>query len=70
MVWKKEFGADMGLCAIQTDPLDAQRLCLCGDKGTLIVMRLVDLARDRSEPNSQWPLFISLLWSFTCEICY
>jgi hypothetical protein len=31
------------------DPSDARRLVLCGARGTLIVLRLTNLARDRTE---------------------
>ena len=33
--------------SIQVDPSDARRLCLCGEQGSLIVLRLVDLDRER-----------------------
>lgn len=34
------------------DPSDARRLCLCGQKGSLIVLRLTGMARDRVEQQT------------------
>lgn len=47
-MWKKEVGGGSeGLTAIQVDPLDRRTLCLCGTKGSLNVLKLVNPARDR-----------------------
>ena len=48
VVWKKDLGASgEGLTAIQIDPLDRRLLCLCGTKGSLTVLKLVNPAKDR-----------------------
>lgn len=49
MLWKREFGAEAQLASICVDPSDARRLVLCGARGTLIVLRLTNMARDRTE---------------------
>ena len=48
-LWRKEFGAEAALAAIRVDPTAARRLVLCGARGTLVVLRLTNLARDRAE---------------------
>ena len=40
-------GGGEGLTSIQVDPLDRRTLCLCGTKGSLTVLKLVNPARDR-----------------------
>ena len=48
MVWKKDLGGSgEGLASIQVDPLDRRVLCLCGTKGSLTVLKLVQPAKDR-----------------------
>ena len=47
MVWKKDLALDLAVSSIQIAPTDCRRLCLCGEKGSLVVMRLLDLTRDR-----------------------
>ncbi len=51
-LWKKDFGTEAALCAVKTDPGDARRLCLCGQKGSLIVLLLTNMARDRFEQQT------------------
>ena len=48
-LWKKEFGAEASLASVRVDPNDARRLVLCGARGTLVVLRLTNIARDRAE---------------------
>ena len=51
-LWKKDFGPEAALCAVKVDPSDARRLCLAGQKGSLIVLRLTGMARDRVEQQT------------------
>ena len=51
-LWKRDFGPEASLCAVRVDPSDARRLCLCGQKGSLIVLRLTNMARDRVEQQT------------------
>lgn len=51
-LWKRDFGPEAALCAVRVDPSDARRLCLCGQKGSLIVLRLTNMARDRVEQQT------------------
>ena len=48
-MWKKDFsgGGSERLASIQVDPLDRRVLCLCGTKGSLTVLRLVQPTKDR-----------------------
>ena len=47
-MWKKEVGnGSEGLTAIQVDPIDRRTLCLCGTKGSLNVLKLVNPFKDR-----------------------
>lgn len=49
-MWKKELPAESLVSSIQVDPTDRRRLCLCGEKGSITVIRLLDLGRDRQPP--------------------
>lgn len=48
-LWRKDFGADAALASVRVDPGDARRLVLCGQRGSLIVLKLNNMARDRVE---------------------
>ena len=37
---------------MQVDPTDWRHMCLCGAKGSIIVLRLVNLGRDKVEQQS------------------
>ena len=50
-MWKKDLALDLAVSSIQVAPTDCRRLCLCGEKGSLVVMRLLDLTRDRCEDS-------------------
>ena len=52
VLWRKDFGAEHALTTIKVDPTDWRHLCLCGAKGSIIVLRLVNLGRDRVEQQS------------------
>lgn len=59
-LWKKDFGGEAALLAVRVDPTDARRLVLCGQKGSLIVLKLLKLARDRVE---QQQYKVHALWA-------
>jgi hypothetical protein len=40
------------LCSVGTDPSDARRLVLCGQKGSLRVLRLANLGRARVDQQT------------------
>ncbi len=48
-LWRKDFGAEAALASVRVDPGDARRLVLCGQRGSLIVLKLGNMARDRVE---------------------
>ncbi|BDA45713.1 probable WD repeat-containing protein 11 at C-terminar half [Coccomyxa sp. Obi] len=48
-LWRKDFGAEAALASVRVDPGDARRLVLCGQRGSLIVLKLNNMARDRVE---------------------
>ena len=52
VLWRKDFGADHALSSIQVDPTDWRHVCVCGAKGSIIVMRLLNLARDKVEQQT------------------
>ena len=52
VLWRKDFGLDHALTTIKVDPTDWRHLCLCGSKGSIIVLRLVNLGRDKVEQQS------------------
>ena len=47
MVWKKELGAEQALATIKVDPTDWRHICLCGAKGSIVVLRLTNLAQNK-----------------------
>jgi len=47
IVWKKDISPADGLQALQVDPHDRRHLCLCGGRGALTVLKLLNPARDR-----------------------
>lgn len=49
---KKELGAEALLASIRVNPRDARHLCLCGQKGTLVEMRLAAASRDKAEQQT------------------
>ena len=51
-LWRKDFGAEHALTSIKVDPTDWRHMCLCGAKGSIIVLRLVNLGRDKVEQQS------------------
>ena len=77
-MWKKDFGPEAALCAVRTDPSDARRLCLCGQRGSLIVLRLTNMARDRVEQQtykvdmsaSKAGDALRAVFSTTCDLLY
>lgn len=48
-LWRKDFGAEAALASVRVDPADGRRLVLCGQRGSLIVLKLNNMARDRVE---------------------
>ncbi len=52
MLWRKDFGAEHALTSIKVDPTDWRHMCLCGAKGSIIVLRLVNLGRDKVEQQT------------------
>lgn len=52
MLWRKDFGADQALSSIRVDPTDWRHVCVCGAKGSIIVMRMLNLARDKVEQQT------------------
>lgn len=52
MLWRKDFGAEHALGSIQVDPTDWRHVCLCGAKGSIIVLRMLNLARDKVEQQT------------------
>lgn len=52
VLWRKDFGAEHALASIKVDPTDLRHICLCGAKGSIIVLRLVNLGRDKVEQQS------------------
>lgn len=48
-MWRKEISVEAMVNSIQVDCTDKRRLCLCGEKGSLTIFHLVDVAKDRSE---------------------
>ena len=52
VLWRKDFGADQALSSIQVDPTDWRHVCVCGAKGSIIVMRMLNLARDKVEQQT------------------
>ena len=47
MVWKKELGAEQALASIKVDPTDWRHICLCGAKGSIVVLRLTNMAQNK-----------------------
>ncbi|KAA6419923.1 MAG: hypothetical protein FRX49_10113 [Trebouxia sp. A1-2] len=52
VLWRKDFGAEHALTSIKVDPTDWRHMCLCGAKGSIIVLRLVNLGRDKVEQQT------------------
>ncbi|KAK9829709.1 hypothetical protein WJX72_007460 [[Myrmecia] bisecta] len=52
VVWKKDFGAEQLLASIKVNPTDMRHICLCGQKGSIVVLRLVNMARDKVEQQT------------------
>ena len=52
MLWRKDFGAEHALGSIQVDPTDWRHVCLCGAKGSIVVLRMLNLARDKVEQQT------------------
>ncbi|KAK9863395.1 hypothetical protein WJX84_011255 [Apatococcus fuscideae] len=52
VLFKKELGAEALLASIRVNPRDARHLCLCGQKGTLVEMRLAAASRDKAEQQT------------------
>lgn len=49
ILWKKELPAGLQIISIQVDPRDCRHVCMCSDKGDLILMRFLNIGRDRYE---------------------
>ena len=47
VVWKKELGAEQALASIKVDPTDWRHICLCGAKGSIVVLRLTNMAQNK-----------------------
>lgn len=47
VIWKRDISMDSLFSSIQVDPSDRRRICLCGERGSLMVMHLLDLEKDR-----------------------
>lgn len=52
VLWRKDFGAEHALSSIQVEPTDWRHVCLCGAKGSIIVLRMLNLARDKVEQQT------------------
>ena len=52
VLWRKDFGTEHALSSIKVDPTDWRHMCLCGAKGSIIVLRLVNLGRDKVEQQT------------------
>ena len=52
VLWRKDFGAEHALSSIKVDPTDWRHMCLCGAKGSIIVLRLVNLGRDKVDQQT------------------
>ena len=52
VLWRKDFGVEHALSSIKVDPTDWRHMCLCGAKGSIIVLRLVNLNKDRVEQQT------------------
>ena len=46
-MWKKELGAEQALASIKVDPTDWRHICLCGAKGSIVVLRLTNMAQNK-----------------------
>ena len=55
VLWRKDFGAEHALSSIKVDPTDWRHMCLCGAKGSIIVLRLVNIGRDKVDMSSSKP---------------
>lgn len=49
MAYKKDFGAEPQLASLKVSPTDRRHLCLCGQRGSIIVLRLINLAKEKVE---------------------
>lgn len=52
VLWRKDFGPEHAMSSIQVDPTDWRHVCLCGAKGSITVLRLLNLARDKVEQQT------------------
>ena len=52
VLFKKEMGLEALLASIRVNPRDWRQLCLCGQKGTLVELRLAAASRDRAEQQT------------------
>lgn len=67
IVWKKDISPADGLQALQVDPHDRRHLCLCGGRGALTVLKLLNPARDR-QVLARWCMAADLICSVSGKI--
>ena len=50
VIFKQEFGSDLGINGIHSDPTDKRDLCICGSRGSLVLMHFSDTTCKKYNP--------------------